>query len=147
MYTLITTLLSPLLHQFAISCTKTPFLGLIPWYQYLDMTEVNIIDPHTHQTIAGECRIEGFSGDSKLVLGAHSPFLLIALAILDDLIRLAAMVAVGYVIYGGVLYTTSQGAPDMVKKAQQTIINALIGVGVAIVAAAVVAFIGYSLSR
>jgi hypothetical protein len=76
MYTLITTLLSPLLHQFAISCTKTPFLGLIPWYQYLDMTEVNIIDPHTHQTIAGECRIEGFSGDSKLVLGAHSPFLL-----------------------------------------------------------------------
>jgi hypothetical protein len=51
-------------------------------------------------------------------------------------------VAVGYVIYGGIQYVTSQGSPDATKKAQQTIINALIGVVLAVLAASIVAFIG-----
>ena len=68
--------------------------------------------------------------------------MLIALALLDDLIRIAALVAVGYVIYGGIQYSTSQGSPDATKKAQSTIINALIGVSMAVLAASIVAFIG-----
>jgi hypothetical protein len=67
---------------------------------------------------------------------------LIGLAILDDLIRIAALVAVGYVIYGGIQYVTSQGSPDATGKAQQTIINALIGVVLATLAASIVNLIG-----
>ena len=76
------------------------------------------------------------------MLGSHSWFLLIGLAILDDLIRIAALVAVGFVIYGGIQYVTSQGSPDQTKQAQQTIINALIGLVLAILASSIVAFIG-----
>jgi hypothetical protein len=115
----------PAVFASANTCSK-PFLGLKTWFQYLPPT-----------AFEGDCSISSFD-----VLGKNSGILLIALALLDDLIRIAALVAVGYVIYGGILYVTSQGAPDMTKKAQQTIINALIGVVVAIIASSAVAFIG-----
>jgi hypothetical protein len=111
---------------------------LVPWYQYLNLAEVQ-----------GRCTITSFNpssaGTQDGVFGSHSAFLLIGLAILDDLIRVSALVAVGYVIYGGILYMTSQGSPDMTKKAQQTIINALIGLGIALIAVAMVSFIGNQL--
>jgi hypothetical protein len=66
---------------------------------------------------------------------------LIAAAIIEILIRLAALAAVFYVIYGGITYMLSQGEPDKTTKARQTIINALAGLAVAVVAAAAVAFI------
>ncbi len=122
--------LMPYLSLFADanSCSK-PFLGLRTWFYYLPSAAFD-----------NQCRITSFDA-----LGASSGFILIALAILDDLIRVAALVAVGFVIYGGIQYVTSQGSPDMTKKAQQTIINALIGVVLAIFAASIVAFIGNKL--
>lgn len=121
---------------FAANCDKPTFLGLVPWYQYLDLAQ----DP----TGTG-CRIVNFDSSSG-ALGAQSPFLLIGLAILENLIRIAGLVAVGYIIYGGFRYMTSQGSPDSTKGAQQTIINALIGVVIAIVAAAGVAYLGNRLA-
>lgn len=114
-------------HLFASanSCSR-PFLGLKSWFTYLP-----------DSAFTSDCTITSFNA-----LGAHSGFLLIALALLDDLTRIAALVAVGYVIYGGIQYTTSQGSPDATKKAQSTIINALIGVSLSILAASIVAFIG-----
>lgn len=112
----------------AAACAKPTFFGLKPWYQYLTLSR----DPVTNK-----CEIINFTP-----LGGHSSILLIALAVIDDLIRLAALVAVGYVIYGGFTYMTSQGSPDMTKKGQQTVINALIGLATAIIASAVVGFIG-----
>jgi hypothetical protein len=115
------------------ACSDKPtFLGLEPWYQYLGM-----------QTDAsGSCSTIAFPSTSTGALGANSPFLLIGLAVVDDLIRVAALVAVGYVIYGGIQYMTSGGSPDSTKKAQGTIINALVGLVIAILAASIVAFIG-----
>lgn len=112
----------------ATECAKPTFFGLRPWYQYLTLTK---------DQVTGKCEIANFTP-----LGGHSSVLLIALAVIDDLIRLAALIAVGYVIYGGFLYITSQGSPDMTKKGQQTVINALIGLATAIIASAVVGFIG-----
>lgn len=112
----------------AASCSKSIF-GLKTWFAYFPSTAFN-----------PDCSIKSFDA-----LGGQSGFLLIALAILDDLIRVAALVAVGYVIAGGFQYITSQGSPDMTKKAQQTIINALIGVALAVIAASVVAFLGNKL--
>jgi len=136
-------IIMPLLRTFAagVVCGKPTFLGLVPWYQYLDVTK----------DAAGKCSVVNFNpagdGSQAHAFGAHSPFLLIALAIIDDLIRVAALVAVAYVIVGGIQYVTSQGAPDATKKAQQTIINALIGLAIALVAASVVAFIGNKLGK
>ena len=118
---------------------NSTFFGLETWYKYLTVT----FDSKT-----GECSITNFSQNaagSQTVLGSHSPFLLIGLAILDDLIRVAALVAVGFVIYGGFQYITSQGSPDATRKAQTTIISALVGVVIAVVATALVSFIGNQL--
>jgi len=79
------------------------------------------------------------------VLGAHSAFFLIVLAVAEDLIRVAALVAVGYIMYGGIQYMTSGGSPDATKKAQNTIINSLIGLVIAILATSIVSFIGHQL--
>lgn len=129
-------LISPALQTFAASCGKPLFLGLLqPWYQYLTLKDDG----------QGGCKIVNFYGSSQQVLGGHSPFLLIALAIVDDLIRIAALVAVGYVIYGGFRFMTSNGSADETQKARETIINALVGVVLATLAASIVAFIGNKL--
>lgn len=125
----------PALHVFA-ACGKPLFLGILqPWYQYLTLKDDG----------QGGCKVVNFYADSTKVLGGHSPFLLIALAIVDDLIRIAALIAVGYVMFGGFQYMTSNGSADATQKAQQTIINALIGVVLATLAAGIVAFIGTKL--
>jgi hypothetical protein len=86
---------------------------------------------------AKTCQVVNFKfpGDLTLVI----------LAILDIMLRIAGLVAVGFVIYGAIQYITSQGEPDGIKKAQNTITNALIGMVIAITATAAVAFIGNSL--
>lgn len=130
--------LLPNVHQLAATnpCSKQ-FLGLETWFNYLPSAAFNApSDPSDPM----HCTIQSFNA-----LGANSGFLLIALAVLDDLIRIAGLVAVGYVIWGGIQYVTSQGSPDATRKAQHTIINALIGVGVAIIASSAVAFIGKKL--
>lgn len=127
--------------QAARSCSSKPrFLGLVPWYEYLTLAD----------DFQGDCKIVQFQSGSVLgvdegSIKTASPFLLIALAILQDLVRIAALVTVGFVIFGGFKYITSQGAPEDVKEAQKTIVNALIGLVFAIVAAGIVGFIGNKL--
>jgi hypothetical protein len=120
----------PGLQTFAAGCAKPTFFGLVPWYQYL--------------TLDANCSVTNFNSytNSNNVIGGNSPFLLIGLAVLDDLIRIAALVAVGFVITGGIKYVTSQGSPDATSNAQQTITNALIGLVLAVMAASLVAFLG-----
>ncbi len=106
-------------------CNPPAFFGLKPWYEYLDTN--------------ADCTIKTFN-----VLGgdAGSDFVLVALVLVDDLLRIAGLVAIGYVIYGGILYVTSQGSPDQTGKAQNTILNALIGLVIAVLAVAFVTFLG-----
>lgn len=126
-------LVTPFLQTFGADCgAKYDFFGLKPWYYYLTVTE----DPVTHR-----CELGNFK-----ILGSDSSFLLIALAVADDLFRIVAFVSIGFIIYGGITYVTSQGAPDQTSKAQQTIINALIGLVVALLAAGLVNFLGTRLS-
>jgi hypothetical protein len=128
------------LSQFAApaGCSKS-FLGLKTWFAYF---------PNGWFGGPGYGACDLNTAFSKQILpdSGQSALLLIGLAILDDLLRIAALVAVGYVIYGGFNYMTSNGSSDGTKRAQQTIINALIGLGLAITAASVVAFIGNKLS-
>jgi len=116
--------------HFAVSCAPKTFFGLAPWYQYLQMADDG----------TGHCTPQNFQ-----VLGTHSSFLLIGMAIIDDLIRVAALVAFFFIITGGFTYMTSQGAPDATSRAKSTIVNALVGLVIAILATVIVNFIGNSL--
>ncbi|HSW37452.1 MAG TPA: hypothetical protein VLG37_03735 [Candidatus Saccharimonadales bacterium] len=120
-----------LLTLFAANCGGN-FLGLVPWYAYL-----KDVDPNT-------CQIKGFT---VLSPNKASDFPLVLVAVVDDLLRIAGLVAVGYIIYGGIQYVISQGNPEHTAKAQATIINALIGLALAIVAVAFVSFLGKTLGK
>ncbi len=113
----------------AAGCEKHNFFGLVPWYKYLKF-----------ETTAGGCQITQFNVLPKG--GNPSDIPLVLLAVVDDLLRVAGLIAVVFVIYGAVNYATSQGNPDQVSKAQSTVINALIGLVLAMIAVATVTFIG-----
>ena len=119
-----------LFHYFALASGCDPsktFFGLPVWYKYLKVAAVN----------SQACDFKGFSFPNDLAL--------VGLALLDDLLRIAGLVAVIYVIIGGVQYVISQGSPDNTKKAQETVLNALIGLVLAIGATAIVSFAGNSI--
>ena len=56
-------------------------------------------------------------------------------------LRLASIAAIAMVVYGGVQYIMSQDEPDKTKQARSTIINALIGLVVAVAATTLITFI------
>lgn len=96
--------------------------GIPTWYKYLSGVEET----------GGKCAVSfNFPGD----------IMLIAAAIIEILLRIAALVAVGFVLYGGVQYIMSQGEPDRLTAARSTIINALIGLAIAVVSIAVVVYV------
>lgn len=107
-------------------CPEHTFFGLVPWYHYLRLDKT--------------CSIP--DAFSQNLLSASGPIPLILLAVVDDLLRIAGIVAVAFVIYGGIQYVTSQGSPEQTAKAQATIINALVGLAIALVAVALVSFLG-----
>lgn len=112
-----------ILKNFAASCTGGGFFGLPTWYSFLP----GITDPTTHQCIPQFTNIN----DTWLVVAA----------IIEILLRIAAIIAVVMVIIGGVTFTTSQGNPEEAAKARNTLIYAMIGLLVSISAAVLVTFI------
>ncbi len=102
------------------------FLGFPKWYKYLGQQEVK--DEVSGATIC----------NAKLN-GIQDIWLVVA-AVIELLLRVSAMIAIGFIIFGGVSYVISQGAPDKTKKAQSTIMNAVIGLVISIVATASVSF-------
>jgi tellurite resistance protein TehA-like permease len=113
-------------HFAVLDCTtKHNFLGLVPWHEYLKF-----------QDVGGACEIQNFT-----LLGTHSSLLLILLAIVDDLLRLAGLFAVIYIIYAGIKYIMSQGSPDETGKALESIKNALTGLVLALIAIPLVSFL------
>ena len=69
---------------------------------------------------------------------------LIVIAVIQILLRLASIAAVGFIIYAGILYTTSQGSPDQTSRAKSIIINALLGLAVAVSASLIIGFVANS---
>jgi hypothetical protein len=124
---------------FAETCVDnaSSFFGIPTWYKYLQSAGYMVKDSND------VCQLSIPNG---LEHGDFEVFVLIGLGVLDIIIRIAGLVAVAFVVYGGILYVTSRGEPDKAKKAMGTIINALIGLVIAVVAAAFVAFLGGRLS-
>ncbi len=106
---------------FASSCAGGKFFSFPTWYQYLD-------------------QVKGVSPCAPKISNINDVWLIVA-AIIEILLRVAAIAAVAMVVYGGIIYTTSQGEPDKTGQAKNTIVNALVGLAVSISAAAIISFI------
>lgn len=110
-------------------CTANNFFFFLPpWYKYLALTNPPKLDPNS-------CSIS-----DAFVFPAD--IWLIGLAVLDMLLRLAGFVAVIVIIIAGVSYILAGGSPEKAASARKRIYNALIGLAIALVATAFVAFIG-----
>ena len=127
-------MLNLLFQNFAYGCTERTFFSIPTWYKYLQ---------HEFDPVTGLCNVE-FSLMRDGVFNGEGIALLL-LGIIDILVRIAALIAVGFVIYGGFKYITSQGSPEATAAALSTILHALIGLGVAVFATAIVFFVGTSL--
>lgn len=111
----------------AANCSgeSSSFLDFPTWYKYL---------PHSFED--GECKLDvEFPQDAGKII----------LALVEIMLRVGGLVSVAFVIYGGFRYILSNGEPESAKGARVTIINALIGLGIAVSATAIVNLIGNNL--
>lgn len=120
-------MITSLLTHFA-ACTPSKLAWLPTWYKYLPQDTSD----KTRCTVT-------FNPANGADIGK------ILLAIVDILLRIGAIVAIGYVIYGGIQYILSQGEPDKISGARQTITNAIIGLVIAMLATGIVTLVGNTL--
>lgn len=102
------------------------FLDFPTWYKYLDPEFVD-----------GECKL-------NVAIPESLPKIL--LAVFEILLRVAGILAVVFVVVGGFQYLITTGEPDKAKGARTTIINALVGLVIAMLATAVVNLIGNNIT-
>ena len=108
------------------------FFGFPTWYKYLKSREV----PLENGTIC-----------SPHLTGLNDIWL-IGLAIIEILLRISILIAIVFVVVGGFKFITSNGdvggggKPDKIASARRTVIDALVGMAIAIVAIAIVSYLG-----
>jgi hypothetical protein len=69
----------------------------------------------------------------------------IPLNIIEIMMQIAGYAATGLLIWGGIKYATSQGEPSHIKEAKDTILNAIIGLGIVLSSVAIINFIASKL--
>lgn len=110
--------------QAATTCKHSLF-GIPTWYEYLPPKP--------------DCSIDtDVSGGNTAIL--------IAMAIIDILLFLAGFLAGFFIIYGGFKYMTSLAEPAKVSAAKTTILNAVVGLVIAILGSSIVSFIAGKLA-
>lgn len=117
-------------HAAACDNASSDFFGLPKWYKYLSVESRDT-----------GCNVElPKYSDGKVDAGAA--ILRIALAIFEIILRFAGIIALIFVVYGGIQYVISQGEPDRLKAARTTLINALVGLVIALSATVIVRLVG-----
>lgn len=101
------------------------FLGIPAWYDGLADSNGNI-------------DLQGKEIGTVVVI--------VALNITDIALRLAGIVAVGFVIWGGIQYMLARGEPNGVANGKKTLTHAIIGLIIAIASSAIVGFVSGRLS-
>lgn len=74
--------------------------------------------------------------------GITSFILIIALNFIEITFQAVAYITVGYILWGGFKYVTSYGESSEIVLARQRILNAIIGLVIAMLAVAIVKYIG-----
>lgn len=101
-------------------CKGNSFFGLTPWYKYLEFDS--------------SCNLIPLSETEGVIY-------LILLAIAELMLNIAGFLAVVFVLYGGFKFITSQGEPQNIANSRKVILNALIGLVIALLASQFVKFI------
>lgn len=116
----------------APECDKSAgFLSFPTWYKYLQVDNEN-----------GNCEIKlpekvpAPAEGNKTDIGATISRIL--LAVFEMILRVAGILAIIFIMWGGIQYQLSQGEPDRMSKARSVMINALIGLTITISATAIV---------
>ena len=122
---LIFSLISPAVQaKSAGECGKS-FFGIPYWYKYLELDK--------------DCNIKTTDQENvpaKIILG-----------VIDIALFLAGLLAVIMIIWGGFQFIFANGEPGSIANARKTILNAVIGLIIAILASQIVRFVAYLLSR
>lgn len=110
---------------------KQSFLTMPAWYRGL---------------VDSNCEVDmskaSFAGDKSDVGGDIGAFILVvALNVVEILMHLAAYTAAAFIIVGGFKYMTSMGSADGNVKGRKTIMNAVIGLIISMIAITVVSYI------
>jgi ABC-type Fe3+ transport system permease subunit len=100
------------------------FFDFPVWYKYLQVTT----------------EVDGNSVCSPRLEGLTDIWL-IALAVVEMLLRIAILVAIIYVVISGIKFITARGNPDKIQNARNSVQDALIGIVIAVAATAIVSFI------
>lgn len=113
-----------------------------------------ILPPLNHLLLAADCTGQSLLPDLYAGLrgrnGADScevtvtrlnDILVLVGNVISILMFIAGVVAIAFIIVGGFMYITSSGEPANIKKAKETIVNAVIGLVIAMVSFGVVRFI------
>lgn len=93
----------------------------VPWYKYLD------------------CDADGSLSTQNDEWSKTVP--LVGMAVIELLTRLAGLIAVGFIIWGGIQYIISQGEPSGISGAKSTILNAVVGLVIALTAIGLTQFV------
>jgi len=116
-----------LLIHFGASCGGGNFLFFPTWYHYLN----SIPDAN------GLCTPQ---------ISSINDIWLIVAAIIEIMLRIATFVAIGFIIFAGFKYITGQAEPANVEQARKTIIYALVGLTIAVLATATINFLAGSIT-
>jgi hypothetical protein len=122
------------------------FFGLRPWYYYMQ-DELGM--PKRGDLPADNCSVRCFNifrqGSPNACGKTTSDIPSVALAVVDDLLRISGLVAVAFILKGSFEYVGSRGNAEKTAAAQSTIMAALTGLAVALVAVAFVSYLGNQL--
>jgi hypothetical protein len=118
------------IYRFAASCSGGGFLGFPTWYKYLDGTTETVREGGTD--IGSVC--------TPKITSISDTWLIVA-AVVEILLRIAAIAAVVLIVMGGIQFISSQGEPEKAAKARSTVINALVGLVIAVAATGLVSFV------
>jgi hypothetical protein len=106
----------------AQGCPEYPFLTFPAWHRGLP------------KDAAQGCSI-------KLNNPRLTDLWVIAFNIVEMMIQALAFFALGYIMWGGFKYIKSQGEPAKLAAAKKTILDAMLGLGVALMSVAIVRFV------
>lgn len=101
------------------------FLGIPTWYRGITVSDT-------------DCAIQAVTGGSDAIGGFIWK---IVLNIIEMALVIVVYIAVAFILYGGFLFMTGGGNPSMLQAARKTLLNAVIGLVIAMGAIAITNFV------
>ena len=127
------------------ACDLMPGIGgisfeiLTPWYKYLDgeIVEITELDSSGNPSVVREDCRPTFDNDNIAITVTK-----VGVALVELMLRLGGFLALGFIVWGGIKYIISQGEPDGINSAKNTLTNAIIGLIITLLAIGITQFIG-----